>query len=61
VETRGGKTFFYMPTFGARTLDAAAAASFQQAAGCQVIPIDCSHIWHLGGSLHCLISVVARE
>ena len=61
VETRGGATIFYMPTFGAPTLDAAAAATFHQATGCTVIPIDCAKIWQLGGSLHCLVSVVERK
>ena len=61
VETRNGETIFYMPTFGATALDAAAATSFRAATGCRVVPIDCSRIWHLGGSLHCLVNVVGRE
>jgi hypothetical protein len=61
VETRGGETIFYMPTFGARALDAAAAAAFHQTTGCTVAPIDCARVWPLGGSLHCLISVVGRD
>jgi len=61
VETRGGKTIFYMPTFGAPALDATAAESFRSKMGCTVISIDCSKIWHLGGSLHCLVNVIERE
>lgn len=61
VETRGGNTIFYMPTFGARMLDAAAAESFRSATGCTVVPIDCSKVWRLGGSLHCLVNVVERK
>jgi hypothetical protein len=60
VDQRDGRTVFYMPTFGAPPLDAAAAKAFR-AAGCTVIPIDCAGIWHLGGSLHCLVNVVARK
>lgn len=61
VETRNGKSIFYMPTFGAKTLDTAAAEIFQSTTGCTVEPIDCAHIWPLGGSLHCLVNVVARD
>ncbi len=60
VDARGGHPVFYMPTFGAPTLDAAAATTFHATMGCPVIPIDCAHIWHLGGSLHCLVNVVGR-
>jgi hypothetical protein len=60
VETRGGRPVFYMPTFGAPALDAAAAARFRAVFGATVVPIDCAGIWHLGGSLHCLVNVVGR-
>ncbi|MDD4889024.1 MAG: agmatine deiminase family protein [Phycisphaerae bacterium] len=59
VETRDGQTIFYMPTFGAPSLDMIAAGVFQNA-GCRVVPIDCSTIWPMGGSLHCLVNVVSR-
>jgi len=61
VETYDGKTIFYMPTFGAKALDAAAADSFRKKTGCTVIPIDCAKVWYLGGSLHCLVNVVERR
>jgi len=61
IETRDGKTIFYMPTFGVPALDAAAAMSFRTQTCCTVIPIDCAKVWHLGGSLHCLVNVVGRE
>lgn len=61
VETRGGTVVFYMPTFGAPPLDRAAASIYRNALHCTVIPIDCAKIWHLGGSLHCLVNVVARR
>jgi len=65
VETRlpGGavETIFYMPTFAAGALDAAAGHAFSDATGCRVVPIDCSTIWPMGGSLHCLVNVVARD
>lgn len=60
VETRGHATIFYMPTFGAPALDAAAADIFRAKLGCTVMPIDCAKIWQLGGSLHCLVNVVER-
>ena len=61
LETRRGETVYYMPTFGAPGLDAAAARLFHRAAGCRVVPIDCSEAWPLGGSLHCLVNVVNRN
>ncbi len=61
VETRNGETIFYMPTFGAKALDEAGAEAFRTTMGCRVIPIDCSTIWQLGGSLHCLVNVVGRK
>jgi len=61
VETLGGKTIFYIPTFGAPALDKAAAEDFIAKMGCTVVPIDCAKVWHLGGSLHCLVNVVERK
>ncbi len=61
VETRNGETIFYMPTFGASALDEAGAEAFRSKMGCKVIPVDCSTIWQLGGSLHCLVNVVERK
>lgn len=60
VETREGRTRYYMPTFGLKRLDDAAADAFR-GAGCEVISIDCSRVWQLCGSLHCLVNVVARD
>jgi hypothetical protein len=60
VETRDGRVVYYMPTFGMSRLDDAAAEIFR-GAGCDVVPIDCSRIWRLCGSLHCLVNVVARR
>jgi hypothetical protein len=60
VETREGRTRYYMPTFGLKRLDDAAARIFR-GAGCEVVPIDCSRVWQLCGSLHCLVNVVARH
>ncbi len=59
VETRGGRTVYYMPTFGLDWLDEEAARIFR-GAGCEVVPMDCSRVWPLCGSLHCLVNVVAR-
>ena len=61
VETRDGQAIFYLPTFGAKALDEAAAASFRRQMHCTVVPIDCAKIWRLGGSLHCLVNVVKRR
>ena len=60
VETREGRTFYYMPTFGMKRLDDAAADVFRRS-GCEVVSIDCSRIWQFCGSLHCLVNVVARD
>jgi hypothetical protein len=60
VETRAGRSIYYMPTFAAGPLDDAAANVFR-AAGCDVVPIDCSAVWPLGGSLHCLVNVIERR
>jgi hypothetical protein len=71
VETGGGASagaagpgaIYYMPTFAAPALDAAAVDVFRSAGlpSCRVVPIDCSTVWPLGGSLHCLVNVVARR
>jgi hypothetical protein len=60
IETREGRTRYYMPTFGLKRLDDAAADVFR-GTPCDVMPIDCSGIWHLCGSLHCLVNVVERR
>ena len=61
VETSKSERIFYMPTFAMPAIDARAAAIFTRELHCRVIPIDCSKIWPLGGSLHCLVNVVGRN
>ena len=41
-------------------LDYAVETAFRKA-GCRVVRIDCAGVWRLGGSLHCLVNVVARR
>jgi hypothetical protein len=55
-----GKRVVYMPTYSLPALDAAARA-FYEAQGFVVHPIDVTPIYHLNGSLGCLVNVLARR
>jgi hypothetical protein len=54
-----GTRVVYLPTYALPTLDAAGRA-FYEARGYEVHPIDVSAIYHLNGSLGCLVNVLAR-
>ncbi|MBI4576122.1 MAG: hypothetical protein HY722_07665 [Planctomycetes bacterium] len=60
VERRGGRTRFYMPTYGLPALDEAARREVESL-GVEVLPVEVSGIWRLGGSLRCLVNVLRRE
>jgi Porphyromonas-type peptidyl-arginine deiminase len=54
-----GTRVVYLPTYALPALDAA-ARTFYEAQGFEVRPIDVSSIYHLNGSLGCLVNVLAR-
>lgn len=58
-DRRGDQRIIYMPTYDLPALDAAGQA-FWEAQGFEVHPIDVSAIYHLNGSLGCLVNVLAR-
>ena len=58
-DRRGAQRIIYMPTYNLPALDAAGRA-FWEAQGFEVHPIDVSAIYHLNGSLGCLVNVLAR-
>ncbi len=58
-DRRGDQRIIYMPTYNLPALDAAGRA-FWEAQGFEVHPIDVSAIYHLNGSLGCLVNVLAR-
>jgi hypothetical protein len=58
-DRRGAQRVIYMPTYNLPALDAAGRA-FWEAQGFEVHPIDVSAIYHLNGSLGCLVNVLAR-
>jgi hypothetical protein len=55
----GDLPLVYLPTYRLPALDEAAAARYR-ALGYRVVPIDVSGIYHLNGSLGCLVNVMAR-
>lgn len=59
--TPAGQPLVYMSTFaGQEKLNAAATAAWQSL-GYEVRPIDCTPVWQLGGTLHCLVNVFRRN
>lgn len=58
-DRRGDQRIIYMPTYNLPALDAAGRA-FWEAQGFEVHPIDVGAIYHLNGSLGCLVNVLAR-
>ena len=58
-DRRGTQRIIYMPTYNLPALDAAGRA-FWEAHSFEVHPIDVSAIYHLNGSLGCLVNVLAR-
>ncbi len=56
----GGQRTVYMPVFrGAEALDETAASTWQ-AMGFRVRRVDCTNTYRQGGSLRCLVNVLAR-
>ena len=56
-----GRRIVYMPTYrGAEPINEAAAAVWRQA-GYEVRPVDCTTAYRHGGSLRCLVNVLARR
>lgn len=58
-DRRGDRRIVYLPTYAQPALDAA-GRRFYEARGYEVHPIDVSAIYHLNGSLGCLVNVLAR-
>jgi hypothetical protein len=58
-DRRGDQRIVYLPTYAQPALDNA-AQSFYEAQGFEVHRIDVSKIYHLNGSLGCLVNVLAR-
>ena len=54
-----GRPVVYLPTYGVSALDDAATRRYVEL-GYEVRPIDVSGIYHLNGSLGCLVNVLAR-
>ena len=59
-DRRGTQRIVYMPTYRLPALDDA-ARRFYEAQGFEVHPVDVSSIYHLNGSLGCLVNVLARK
>ena len=59
-DRRGAQRIIYMPTYNLPALDEA-GRTFWEAQGFEVHPIDVSAIYHLNGSLGCLVNVLARS
>ncbi len=55
----GGRPVVYLPTYALPRLDDAAARQYRDL-GYVVRPIDVSGLYHLNGSLGCLVNVMAR-
>lgn len=55
----GGRPIVYLPTYALPRLDDAAARQYREL-GYDVRPIDVSGLYHLNGSLGCLVNVMAR-
>jgi hypothetical protein len=56
---QAGQRIVYLPTYGVPSLDDAAARQYRDL-GFEVRRIDVSGIYHLNGSLGCLVNVMAR-
>ena len=59
LETRDGRATVYMPVYGIDSLDAAAAAVFEEQ-GWDVEPVRVQKVFRHTGSLRCLVGVVSR-
>jgi hypothetical protein len=60
-KTPAGRPVVYMSSFGRQEKLNAAAAAVWAALGYEVRPIDCTSVWQMGGTLHCLVNVVRRD
>jgi hypothetical protein len=49
-----------MSTFAGQEELNSAAAAVWTSLGYEVRPIDCTPVWQLGGTLHCLVNVFRR-
>ncbi len=59
AETRDGRLRVWMPSYGVPVLDAAARAVWERE-GAEVLPIDVSEVFRLGGSVRCLTAPLGR-
>ena len=61
IDRRGAERIVYMPVYrGAEALNREAAGRWR-AAGFRVRPVDCTATFRHGGSLRCLVNVLARK
>ena len=58
--TPEGRPLVYMSTFAGQEKLNAAGAAVWASLGYEVRPIDCTSVWKLGGTLHCLVNVFRR-
>jgi hypothetical protein len=58
--TPQGQPLVYMSTYAGQDQLNTAAAAVWTSLGYQVRPIDCTTVWKLGGTLHCLVNVFRR-
>lgn len=59
---RAGQTpVVYLPVFDGQDRLNAAATAVWQSLGFTVHPINCTTVWPLGGTLHCLVNVFQRD
>jgi len=58
--TPQGRPVVYMSSYGGQEKLNAAAAEVWASLGYEVRPIDCTTVWKLGGTLHCLVNVYRR-
>jgi N-dimethylarginine dimethylaminohydrolase len=60
MEVRNGKRVVYMPAYGVKELDSAAAKKYESL-GFEVRPVDVAEIYRFGGTLRCVTNVLARR
>lgn len=58
-QVRDGRKIVYMPVYGSAALDGAAEAAYR-AEGWMVVPIEVKGVYRLGGTIGCLVNVLAR-
>lgn len=60
MEVKNGKRIVYMPSYGVKELDSAAAKKYESL-GFEVKPVDVAEIYRFGGTLRCITNVLARR